>query len=66
MLIVEVKVNQRTILKATARRIHGSTDPNSIGEYTVNESAIILPHRYGDGAQALVKALIPYLEEVKP
>jgi len=77
-LVVKVSINDApTVAVLAATRMAGTTDPDSIGQYSVNawhvplgepgftpvlESASV-EHRYGDGALELVKKMIAALPQ---
>lgn len=63
MLIVRLYVNQSHIGTVTARRIKGSTDPNSINTYLIDEGTKTIKHRYGDGAAKLAQKMLKHIKE---
>ena len=62
-LIVRLYVNQTHIGTVSARRIKGTTDPDSINTYLIDEGEITIKHRYGDGAAVLAQKMLDHLKE---
>lgn len=65
MLIVRMYVNSEHIGTVTACRIKGSTDPDSINTYRIDNSEILIKHRYGDGAAKLAQKMLDHVTQIK-
>lgn len=62
-LIVEVKINQNTIIRTVAQRIRGN--PGKPCVYEVDGGSTI-KHHHGDGAEALAIKLLKRLKRSQP